>query len=63
MLDVTQIGDSDGLVSTIWAGLGGELQMNIVNAKFEIGYMQTIAPLTDSSVGNFSLRFVFQDFF
>lgn len=60
--DVAQIpGDEVG--SKIWAGVGGGVQINIVKAKFETGYMQTLAPSTDSSIGNFFLRFVFKDFF
>jgi hypothetical protein len=62
MLDLAQIA-GDGVGSKIWAGVGGGVQINIVNAKFETGYMQTIAPSTDSTIGNFFLRFVFQDFF
>ena len=37
MLDVVQIA-GDGVGSKIWAGVGGGVQMNIVNAKFETGY-------------------------
>jgi hypothetical protein len=62
LFDVAQI-SSDGLGSKIWAGVGGGVQMNVVNARLETGYMQTIAPATDSSNGNFFLRFTFQDFF
>lgn len=63
LFDVAQIGGNDGLGSKIWAGVGGGVQMNIVNARLETGYMQTIAPATDTSNGNFFLRFTFQDFF
>jgi hypothetical protein len=62
LFDLAQI-SSDGLGSKIWAGVGGGVQMNVVNARLETGYMQTIAPATDSSNGNFFLRFTFQDFF
>jgi hypothetical protein len=63
LVDVAQIGGSDSLGSKILAGVGGGVQMNIVNGRLETGYMQTIAPATDSSNGNFFLRFTFQDFF
>jgi hypothetical protein len=62
LFDVAQISGSDG-GSKIWAGVGGGVQMNVVNARLETGYMQTISPATDSSNGNFFLRFLFQDFF
>jgi hypothetical protein len=61
LLDVAQI-SSDILGSKIWAGIGGGLQLNVVNGRLETGYMQTITP-ADSSNGNFFLRFTFQDFF
>lgn len=62
LFDVAQI-SNDGLGSKIWAGVGGGVQMNVVNARLETGYMQTIAPAADASNGNFFLRFTFQDFF
>jgi hypothetical protein len=62
LFDVAQISGNDG-GSKVWAGVGGGVQMNIVNARLETGYMQTIAPAADTSNGNFFLRFVFQNFF
>jgi hypothetical protein len=63
LFDLAQISGGDGLGSKVWAGVGGGIQVNVVNARLETGYMQTIAPATDSSTGNFFLRFLFQDFF
>lgn len=63
LFDVAQISGSDGLGSTVWAAVGGGIQVNIVNGRLETGYMQTVAPASDASIGNFFLRFVFQDFF
>jgi Omp85 superfamily domain len=62
LFDVAQISGSDG-GSNVWAGIGGGVQINVVNGRLETGYMQTIAPATDSSNGSFFLRFLFQDFF
>jgi hypothetical protein len=62
LFDLAQISGNDG-GSKVWAGVGGGVQMNVVNGRLETGYMQTIAPATDSSNGNFFLRFLFQDFF
>ena len=63
LVDVAQISGSDSLGSTVWAAVGGGIQVNVVNGRLEAGYMQTVAPAADTSVGNFFLRLVFQDFF
>ena len=63
LFDVAQISGDNGLGSTLWAAVGGGIQINIVNGRLEAGYMQTIAPASDSSIGNFFLRLVFQDLF
>jgi Omp85 superfamily domain len=63
LFDVAQLSGGDGLGSNTRAAVGGGLQLNIVNGRLETGYLHTIAPATDSSNGNFFLRFLFQDFF
>ncbi len=63
LFDLAQISGGDGLGIQVWAGVGGGIQVNVVNARLETGYMQTIAPASDSSTGNFFRRFLFQDFF
>jgi hypothetical protein len=63
LFDVAQISGNNGLGSNIWAALGAGIQVNIVNGRLETGYMQTIAPASNSSIGNFFLRFVFQNLF
>ena len=63
LFDLAQISGDNGLGSTLWAAVGGGIQVNIVNGRLEAGYMQTIAPASDSSIGNFFLRLVFQDLF
>lgn len=47
----------------IWAASGAGLQLNIVNAKLEIGYVQTLFPKSDVSKGNFLMRFSVQNFY
>ena len=47
----------------IWAATGAGLQINIVNARFEIGYIQTLFPKSDASKGNFLMRFSVQNFY
>ena len=44
-------------------GVGGGLQLTIVVAKFEAGYMRTISRNPDDPHGNFVLRLVFQNLF
>ncbi len=47
----------------IWAATGAGLQLNIVNARLEIGYLQTLFPKSDASKGNFLFRFSVQNFY
>lgn len=47
----------------IWAATGAGLQMNIVNSRLEIGYIQTLFPKSDASKGNFLMRFSVQNFY
>ncbi len=47
----------------IWAATGAGLQLNIVNARLDIGYLQTLFPKSDASKGNFLMRFSVQNFY
>jgi len=42
---------------------GGGLQLNVVFAKFELGYLRTIRRLPGDQRGNFVVRMVFEKFF
>src|SRR5258705_6325008 len=44
-------------------GIGGGLQLTIVVAKFEAGYMRTVRSLPGDKKGNFVTRIVFQNLF
>jgi hypothetical protein len=46
-----------------WGAAGAGLQLNIVNAKLDLGYMQTLFPSADKSKGNFLMRFTVQNFY
>jgi hypothetical protein len=46
-----------------WAAAGAGLQVNIVNARLDIGYIHTLFPKADASKGNLVLRFIVQDLF
>jgi hypothetical protein len=60
--DFAQMSSSiDG--STAWLGVGGGLQANFLNTSLEMGYMQTVAPVSRSSVGNFFARFTIKNLF
>jgi hypothetical protein len=43
--------------------LGAGLQLTIVSARFEAGYMRTVRSLPGDDKGNFVLRLFFQNFF
>jgi hypothetical protein len=46
-----------------WLAAGGGLQLTIVIAKFEAGYMHTVSGPTFGSRGNAFFRLVFQNLF
>ncbi len=60
--DLAQL-NKHGLENKLWGAAGAGLQLNIVNAKLDLGYMQTLFPFSDKSKGNFLLRFTVQDFY
>jgi hypothetical protein len=46
-----------------WLAAGGGLQLTVVTAKLELGYMQTLSGPTTGDRGNFFLRLVFERLF
>jgi hypothetical protein len=52
-----------GTSNTTWGAAGVGIQLNIVNARLQVGYAHTLFPSADRSKGNFLLRFNIQDFF
>ncbi|MEN3370606.1 MAG: hypothetical protein V7609_2749 [Verrucomicrobiota bacterium] len=52
-----------GASSETWLAVGGGLQLTVVTAKFEAGYMRTISGPTFGHEGNFFARLVFQNLF
>lgn len=62
LFDLAQLHQS-GLQNKTWTAAGAGIQLSVVIARLEIGYMHTISPKSDSKKGNFFLRFVFQNFF
>jgi hypothetical protein len=59
--------DAAGLSGTgarsTWTALGGGVQLTVVTARLELGYMHTLSGPTDSRSGNFFAHLVFQNFF
>ncbi len=47
----------------LWTAAGFGLQINVVNARLEIGYIQTLLPKSDDSKGNFLIKFLVQNFY
>lgn len=62
LFDVANFNSPSGTNKTRF-GLGGGLQLNIVIAKFEAGYMRTVNPQIGDSRGNFLMRLYFQNLF
>jgi hypothetical protein len=55
--------NSRELPGKTWTAAGLGIQLTIVIARLEAGYMYTISPSSDASKGNFFLRFVLQNFY
>lgn len=62
LFDVGQLNDH-ALSSKTFAAAGVGMQITIVIARLELGYMHTISPSTYSSKGNFFVNFVLQNFY
>ena len=65
-LDIAQLGSSistEGFLRSTYVGVGAGLQATLVGTTLEMGYMQSVAPSSSTSDGNFFLRFVLKDLF
>ena len=60
--DVGQV-NKRSIGDRIWTAAGLGLQINIVNARLEMGYVQTLFPKSDDAKGNFLIRFSVQNFY
>jgi len=63
MFDIARISARGYGDSKVRVGLGGGVQLNIVVAKFELGYIRTIRGLPSDGSGNFIIRTVFEKLF
>ena len=63
LFDAAQLYTSSNLHGNTWIGAGIGLQLTVVNAKFQIGYMQTISPASDKSKGNLLVNLTLQNFY
>ncbi len=63
MFDIAGISDSKSRSSETWMAAGGGVQVTIVTASFEIGYMQTLTGPTSGNRGSVFMRLVFQNLF
>ena len=62
LLDIAQMSDPQFKNKT-WLAAGIGVQVNVVVARLEMGYMQTLAPSSDSGRGNLFVRFTLQNFY
>jgi len=62
MVDVAGMTGSDS-TSAMWLAAGGGVQLTIVTAKFEAGYMHTFSGPTFGNQGNVFVRLVFENLF
>ena len=62
LFDLAQV-NKRGIGDRLWGAAGAGLQLNIINAKLEIGYMHTLFPKSDGDKGNFLVRFTIQNLY
>jgi len=63
MFDAARIGAPGAINNQARYALGGGLQLTIVVAKFEAGYLRTVHRINGDPRGNFVMRLVFQNLF
>jgi hypothetical protein len=63
MVDAARIGAHDAKSNQTRYAVGGGIQLTVVVAKFEAGYLRTLHPLDGDPSGNFIVRLVFQNLF
>jgi hypothetical protein len=63
MIDAARLWTSDTTNGRTWVAVGGGVQLTIVVAKFEAGYLRTVRREVGDNGGNFVLRLVFQNLF
>ena len=63
MLDAARLWIPGMTNDRTWIAVGGGVQLTIVVAKFEAGYLRTLNRETGDNAGNFVLRLVFQNLF
>jgi hypothetical protein len=63
MFDAAHISSQGDINQRTRLALGGGLQFNVVVAKFEVGYLQTLRYQPGDDHGNFVVRLVFEKFF
>lgn len=63
LIDVAGIDAPDGQSDRARVGVGGGLQITVVTAKVELGYMQAVRRERGDPSGNFFLRLVFENLF
>jgi hypothetical protein len=63
MVDVASVGLKDFKDQDVRLGLGGGLQLSIVNVRFEVGYMRTVIGLDEDEDDNIFGRIYFRTLF
>ena len=63
MMDCASVGKKDFSDQDIRLGLGGGVQLSIVNARFEVGYMRTVKGLDSDDKDNIFARIFFRSLF
>jgi hypothetical protein len=62
LFDVASL-KQQNIAQTTWMAAGGGIQLTIVIARLQAGYMRTIHSSTGNRTGNFFMQFVFENFY
>lgn len=63
MFDAAHLRGAGGLDQRVRIAAGGGLQLSLVVARFELGYLRSVRRIEGDPRGNFVMRLVFQNFF
>jgi hypothetical protein len=63
MIDAARLGAPDTVNNQTRYAVGGGIQVTVIIAKFEAGYLRTIHPIRGDNKGNFIMRLFFQNIF
>ena len=62
LVDIARL-STDAPSRETWTAVGPGLQLNVVNARLQVGYLRTVSGSSENAGGNFFVRLTIQNFF